>query len=287
MSPHTILSDVASISCVKDLHHIDPHFREDLTPGKPTSSRPEFLSYIGSLLDSSHQTSGAGLLSPTNAESKSPTTTTTDSDTIRDAIDSALHRDNVAMSFRRGANRFNIARSGERVAVIILARPAYRLGETIPVAIDLEDSDLQCYSLHATLETSEKIDPAIALRSEASIQRVTRRIHASQFEPTIAAKMVLFNPIIPPILSPNFSTSAVSLEWRLRFEFATSRMGNRGDSGQDIDTLIEEVVRDERGSVQAAVQELKSETFDVTIPLRVYGATVGFDKDIEVGDFTI
>jgi len=287
MSPHTILSDIASISSVENLQHVDPHTNGGLTPRRPTSSCPDFLSYVGSLLDRSCRKSGPGLLSPTEPESRSLTPTAEGLDTMKDAIDLAVLKSNAATSFKRSANRFEIAKSGERVAVIMLARPAYRLGETIRVAIDLEESDLQCYSLHATLETLETIDPAIALRSKASIHRVTRRIHASQTASTIAAKKVLFNPMIPSISTPDFITSGISLDWILRFDFVTSRTGDAGELKRGIDNLMEEVARDERGSVKAAVQGLTSESFDVTVPLRVYGATAGFDKNKEVGDFPI
>lgn len=287
MSPHTILADIASISSVENLQHADPRSKKGLTLKRPASSCPDFLSYIGSLLDRSHRNSGAGLLSPTELGSRSLAPTAEVSDTMKDAIDLAILRSNVATSSKRSTNRFEIARSGERVAVIMLARPAYRLGETIPVAIDLEESNLQCYSLHATLETSESIDPAIALRSRASIHRVTRRIHAFQSESTIAANKVLFNPMIPTISTPDFITSSISLEWRLRFQFVTSRIGDAGALEHGIEDLMEEVSRDERGIVKAAVQGLTSETFDVTVPLRVYGASPGSDKNAEIREFAI
>ena len=205
---------------------------------------------------------------------------------MKESIDLAILRSNTATSSARGINRFEITRSGERVAVIMLARPAYRLGETVPVAIDFQDSDVACYSLHATLETSEVIDPAIALRSKASIHRATTRILASQIESTICAKKVLFNPMIPSTSTPEFITSGISLEWRLRFEFVTSRLGD-AEEDEDIDDLMEEVARDERGVVKAAVQGLPCETFDVTVPLRVFGNPSAFDEETETGDFPI
>jgi len=287
MSPHTILSDIASISSDEDLQHVGPRSKEGPMLRKSTSSCPEFLSYVENLLDRPSQNSGTSLLSPTEPDSRSLTPMAEGLDTMKDAIDLAILRSNTTTSSRRSANRFEIARSGERVAVIMLARPAYRLGETIPVAIDFEESDLQCYSLHATLETSEIIDPAIALRSKASIHRVTRRIHAFQSEPTIAARKVLFNPMIPLISTPDFITSGISLEWKLRFEFVSSRIGDVRELGQGIDDLMEEVARDERGSIKAAVQGLTCETFDLTVPLQVYGATGRFDEKTEAGGFPI
>lgn len=288
MSPHTILQNTASISSVDNAPR-----RAVAIPGDPSqlkvsnSSPTEFLSYVGRILDTRHLESGLGLLSPTEIDSRSHTPMSEEPSTMRESIDLAILRSNVATSSNRSANRFEIARSGERVAVILLTRPAYRLGEAVPVVIDFHESDVSCYSLHATLETSETIDPAIALRSKASIQRVTRRIYASQFESTISARQVLFSPMIPAASTPEFITSGINLEWKLRFEFVTSRLGDAEELEEGIDGLMEEVAKDERGSVQAAVQGLSCETFDVTVPLRVYGATVGFDEKTEAGDFSI
>ena len=287
MSPHTILQNTASISSVDNVQ------KNVALPGGPSplkvsnSSSTEFLSYVEKILDTRHLESGLGLLSPTDIDSRSHTPMSEEPSTMRESIDLAILRSNVATSSNRSANRFEITKSGERVAVILLARPAYRLGEAVPVAINFHESDVSCYSLHATLETSETIDPAIALRSKASIQRVTRRIHASQFESTISARQVLFNPVIPATSTPEFITSGINLEWKLRFEFVTSRVGDADELEEGIGGLMEEVARDERGIVQAAIQGLSCKTFDVTVPLRVYGATVGFDEKTEIGDFPI
>lgn len=287
MSPHTILQNTAVTSSLDNSH------KAGVVPGDPSplkvskSSPTEFLSYVEKILDTPRVESGHGLLSPTEIDSRSHTPMSEEPSTMKESIDLAILRSNIATSMNRSANRFEITRSGERVAVILLARPAYRLGEAVPLAVDFQDSDIFCYSLHATLETAETIDPAIALRSKASIQRVTRRIHASQFESTISARKVLFSPIIPIASTPEFITSGINLEWKLRFEFVTSRLGDAEELEEGIEGLMEEVARDERGSVQAAVQGLPCETFEVAVPLRVYGATAKFDEKTEAGDFSI
>lgn len=206
---------------------------------------------------------------------------------MKESIDLAILKSNASTLSKRSANRFEIKRGGDKVAVIMLARPAYRLGETLPVAIDFHDADVSCYALRATLETSETIDPSIALRSKASILRVTRRVHASQYESTVSADRVLFSPTLPISAAPEFVTTGVSLDWRLRFEFVTGRLGENDDLGEGIEDLMEEVAKDERGSVHAAVQGLSCETFDVTVPLRVYGAIGPFDQNFEANELII
>ena len=287
MSPHTILQNAASVSSVDNAQ------KAGVIPGVPSPSKTlnhcptELFSYVEKILDTPRLESGLGLLSPTEIDLRSHTPMSEEPSTMREAIDIAIIRSNVATSSNRSANRFEITRNGERVAVILLARPAHRLGEAVPIAVDFQESGISCFSLHATLETSETIDPAIALRSKASVQRVTRRIHASQFESTISARKVFFSPIIPTASTPEFITSGINLEWKLRFEFVTARLGDAEDKEEETCGLMEEVARDERGSVQAAVQGLACETFDVTVPLRVYGATADSDREIEAGNFPI
>lgn len=286
MSPRTILSNIASIASLDNLQQAGALKKDDSLTKMSSPSLTDFLSYVNSLLNKPHQNSDFGLLSPTEPSSRSHTPMGGEPGTMKESIDLAILKSNIANSSKQSTNRFKINRSGDRVAVIMLARPAYRLGEAVPVAVDFADSDVPCYALHATLESSEIIDPAIALRSKASIHRVTRRIHASQTECTVSAKKVLFNPTIPSTATPEFITSGISLEWSLRFVFVTSRLGDAEESDESPDDLMDEVARDERGSVNAAVQVLLCESFDVTVPLRVYGA-VGFDEKTEAGDFPI
>ena len=287
MSPHTILQNAASISVVDNVQKAGALSGDHSMLKVPDSSPTELLSYVNKILDAPRLKSGFGLLSPTESNSQSHTPMNEEPSTMRESIDSAILRSNFVTSSNRSANRFEITRNGKRVAVILLARPAYRLGEAIPVTIDFKESGISCYSLHATLETAETIDPAIALRSKASVQRATRRIHASQFESSISARRIFFSPIIPLMSAPEFITSGVNLEWKLRFEFVTARLVDVEVPEEDTCGLTEEVARDERGIVQAAVQGLPCETFDVTVPLRVYGATVDFDEKTRAGNFTM
>jgi hypothetical protein len=194
---------------------------------------------------------------------------------MKESIDTAILRSNLTGAANQSANRFEIARSGRRVAVIMLARPAYRLGETMSAVIDFTDSHIPCYSIHVSLETSEKVDPAIALRSNASIYRVTKKAHASFSENALFARRLTFAPTIPPNATPEFITSGVSLEWKLRVEFITPRLVHEDGAGAIWDELLEEISSDDRGTILAAAQRLPAESFEIQVPIRVYGAVSG------------
>ena len=287
MSPHTLLSSNAVVIGAEAPDPKNSTASAMTVPSKATSSADDFLSYVEKLLNPSEKSSNSGLLSLPEDETRSLSPRLGPPSSVEELIDLVILNSHTGISAKRTATRFEITRGGDKVAVVMFPRPYYRLGETIPVAIDFDDSDVSCYSLHATLETSEVINPTLALRSKSSIQRVTRRVHASHFETVISAVRVLFSPIIPVNATPNFITTGVNLEWNLRFEFVTEKSGNKEDPYRSFDELMKKVAKDERGSVRAAEQGLACEVFDISIPLRVYGAAAACDESSDSHEFPI
>jgi hypothetical protein len=277
MSPYIILRDQARTASINTDAKSPLVAKRATAPGKSEGNTfTSFTDYVDNLLERPRQNSSMGLLSPTGTI-PGRSSMAEEPQTMKEAIDTAILRSNLTGAANQSANRFEIARSGRRVAVIMLARPSYRLGETISCVVDFTDSHIPCYSIHVSLETSEKVDPAIALRSNASIYRVTKKTHASFSENALFARKLAFAPTIPPNATPEFITSGVSLEWRLRVEFVTPRVTPREDGEEEAgwEDLLEEVGRDDRGVILAAAQRLPAESFPVQIPIRVYGAVSG------------
>ncbi|KAL8734712.1 MAG: hypothetical protein Q9166_001368 [cf. Caloplaca sp. 2 TL-2023] len=284
MSPHVMLHDEPLIFVVNGDNKRKTLSTDQALQNRSTTAEEEFLFYMSQLLDTSRRNSSLGLLSPSTTGDKSPTASRRLSATMENVISHAIQQSNSIMPSKFSANRFEITRSGKRVAVIMLARPAYRLGDVIPIVVDLQESQIQCFSLRVTLETSEYIDPTIALRSPASILRISRRIYATQHESTISANRIFFNLAVPGTSTPEFITSGVSLEWRLRFEFGTSNQAYHGeDTHASTPDSLEEVAEDERGTVSVAVEVMPCETFEVTLPLHVYGSISEFDDNLVQG----
>ncbi|KAL9011245.1 MAG: hypothetical protein Q9173_003893 [Seirophora scorigena] len=252
------------------------------SPPRPTShfesppAQQGFLSYIGQLLEMPHQDPSVGLLSPSVTEVKSPNSAMDEPPTVESAITLAIQQSNSPAKI--SSNRFEITKGGSRVAVIMLARPAYRLGEVIPMMINFHRSDIRCYSLHVTLESSERVDSTIALRSQTSISRVSRKVYATQYFCSISTDRMSINMAIPTTATPEFITSGISLDWCLRCEFVTDSQDDDGQgTNATVHDLLEEVAEDERGSVLAAIQATACETFDVQLPLRIYGDKRGYN----------
>ncbi|KAJ1299934.1 hypothetical protein OPQ81_005375 [Rhizoctonia solani] len=225
-SPYIMLRDQASIRAIEKRGSLYANRRSsdakaaDKT-SKGTESRSsmnDFLSYTDELVHNSRLGPG-GLLSPTATTSSRRPSAFEEATTAKEAIDLAIIRSNLTSEGQQSANRFEIARNGRRVGVVMLARPAYRLGEVVTMAVDFTKAEIPCYAVHAALETSERVDPSLAMRSEASIHRASRKVHVSSSEATLFSRRMIFSPTIPVTATPEFVTSGISLEWKIRLEF--------------------------------------------------------------------
>ena len=159
------------------------------------------------------------------------------------------------------------------------------------LAVDFgPDVAIPTYAVGVQLESAEKVDPAIALRSAASIARVTRRVHARSTASALFARRLTFQLTVPLNVTPEFVTSGISLEWCVKVEFVTPRQvyGADGTEGGAVGReLLEEIGRDERGAVMAAVERLPCESFEVSVPVRVYGAVAAGSEGEQVEDLVV
>lgn len=273
MSPYVLLRDEAKVTKVGPSTPAGTLKNQSIN--SPWGSAGDFLTYVDNILE---QRARSNTLFPPGAlherQKSMDTTPSQQILTAKDTIDLAILRSNQAIHTRRSPNRFEIAREGQRIAVVVLNRPAHRLGETIIATLDFGEAAVPCYAVRASLETSEKVTPTLAVRSSASIHRATRRIYASLFENTLFSTRVVFAPAIPIAATPTIRTSGVTLDWELRFEFVTaSSTGEQGSSPSGIG-LLETLSADDRGKVMSAMERLGCESFEISIPLTVYGETV-------------
>lgn len=310
MSPYVLLSDKAVVQAVGERSFTRKTHGNSAT----VSSAPnEFFMYVDELLNQSKDTPGVGLLSPTDVTPGFRRSSAfEEAITTKEAIDMAILRSNITDG-QQSANRFEIARNGLRVGMVMLVRPTYRLGEVVIMVVDFSQAQVPCYAVHATLETAEKIDHSLALRSEASVHRVTRKVYMSSSETTLYSRRMVFTPTIPITATPEFVTSGVSFEWKLRLEFVVPaheslqhqmasagqgqqlpKSGPAGDmqdvydsessmhtaTGTPAHHLLEEISNDDRGGlILAAAENLICESFEVVVPLRVYGTVAtGLEK---------
>lgn len=317
MTPYIILRDQARTASISDPSNPASTKSKRLVNGavkRPDDSLADFHSYVTNLL--SHSSEKA-LLSPT-AESVPPhrrrSSFIDEPTSMKEAIDLAILRSGQlpAGPHSRSATRFEIARSGLRVAVITLSRPAFRLGDTVHASIDFAQAAIPTYAIHASLESCETVDPSLALRSAASVARVTRRVYGAAAENVVFAQKVGVQLGIPWSAAPEMLTTGVGLRWKVRVEFVgpklevrrkseaageegiddegtdgadddddaedggrgTEKRRNKTEIRLDFPKLLEEASRDHRNAVWRPVERLQCDSFEVEVPIRVYGAVI-------------
>jgi len=148
MSPIILLRDESKSYCLEDklIEKLQP---KTLTPkskrNKQESTLNDFLQYAESLLSSSNQQlspSQMGLLSPSLSLSRRSSFVLPEEATSKQAIDTAV----LSSLGRKGSSQmFEIARNGQKVASLSLARPAYKLGEVVIAVIDFTNAQIPCY----------------------------------------------------------------------------------------------------------------------------------------------
>lgn len=285
MQPHVILKDLAKTRQIDDPEN--DHITKQPTQSELEASNTRFLEFVDALLDRNRRRQSSSSLMMESFRPTGGPVGSSQSQVLK-AINHAIMMSNqlgVSSDSSTSPNRFEIASGGRRIAVVTLDRPLHRLGETVTVVVDYSNSDVVCSSLRATLETCEKVAPSLAVRSTATISRVTRKVYASRAENVLFVQRSVFTPTIPVLVSPTFITTGVSLDWFVKLEFGTAKGTDQfqdqqaGEDGQDKTAntkpaLLEEVVDDERGIVEVAVESLDCDNFEVMIPLTVYGDMV-------------
>jgi hypothetical protein len=132
------------------------------------------------------------------------------------------------------------------------------------------------FQIHASLESAETVSPNLALRSPSSVLRATRKVYAQHSESTLFASRILFTPTIPISATPEFATSGVSNSWFLRFEFITAARQPTNSSKKKettlppFDHLLEQTYADDRGELYEPRQGVFVESFDASIPVKMY-----------------
>ncbi|PNY27100.1 Protein sat1 [Tolypocladium capitatum] len=272
MNPYILLRDEAKVRSLGK----GKKAQGEKAPCDSPATMNEFLTYVDELVTRARDEVGGTLLSPTEMGKSRRPSAFEEVGSAQEAIHLAIMRSNLAAEGQQSPNRFEIARNGQRVGVVMLTRPAYRLGEVATMVIDFTDADIPCYAVHATLETAEKVDSSLAVRSESSIHRVTRKVYVATSEAALYSRRVVFTPTIPISATPEFVTSGVSLEWKIRVEFVVPYHGTQASNPgapQAPRPLLEQISQDEKGGlVLVAMENLACESFDVSVPLRVYGA---------------
>ena len=271
--PHIVLQDLANVkpTSVSPLRiALDP---VDGSKAASHASQSEFQAFVDAILERSQKDADEGLLSPTGTGDQLSDPSNEPVSSASEAIDLAILRGNAPTGTERVATRFDISKAGARIAVVTLLRTSYKVGETIPFDVNFSDADLPCYALHVALESYDLVDSSVALRSVSSIKRATRQVHASRALNTGYARSLGSTLVIPPTATPSFPTSALEHNWVLRIEFMTSKGDELDRNGSVWPALLQSLSTDDRVTISVAAGKLRTDIFDVEIPLKIFGTT--------------
>ena len=284
MQPHVITKDLAKTRQIDDPEQ--DYMSKQPTQKELEASNAKFLEFVDTLLDRNRRRQSSSSIMMEQFTPNGSALGSRQNEVLK-SINHAIMMSNylgTSSDTSTSPNRFEIASGGRRIAVVTLDRPLHRLGEVVTVVVDFSNSDVVCSSLRATLETCEKVVAGLAVRSSTTIARVTRKVYASRAENVLFAQRAVFTPAIPVLVSPTFITTGVSLDWFVKLEFGTARStetaGGQGGEDESVPStntkplLLEEIVDDERGKVEIAVESLECDNFEVTIPITVYGDIV-------------
>ncbi|CAJ0641833.1 13995_t:CDS:10 [Entrophospora sp. SA101] len=117
------------------------------------------------------------------------------------------------------------------------------------------------FQVSITLENSEIVESSIAKRPQNQISRQTRKVHGEHHEFCLNSERISFSISIPTHATPDFSTTGVKLQWGIRLEFITGPKGH---------VPLVTLTADERHHYYQAVEDVRVETFDCFIPIKVY-----------------
>lgn len=310
MSPYVILKDQArtiALERSRDVVSYTNPRQIDL------GASDDFHNYVAQLLPNSNDELASAVLSPSADASGPPTPIANPNSrkqpqlSTRALVDQAIRRSYLLSQPKQSQTHFTIARASVPIASVILSRAFVRLGDTLTCAVDFSISRAPCYAVEFTLESAEVVDPSFAIRSVQSVERATRRIWVRRTESAVWARRRVFTAQVPVQATPGFDTTGVALEWCIRLEMVTapstvqllreedddeeaarqsSEVGSGGGLGDFEEVhnasrlLLEPTNMDERGVTLSAMKRLRCQSFDVVVPIRVFGASVGLEDDL-------
>ncbi|KAI8908980.1 Rgp1-domain-containing protein [Gorgonomyces haynaldii] len=157
---------------------------------------------------------------------------------------------------------YDICKNKEHIAHLNMQRSSYRLGDSVMLVLNFSKSTVPCYHVSVYLESSEVVDNAYALRSKPQVLYHTRVCYGSVHQNTLNTKRLALQLPIPQNATPDFQSTAISMQWYIRLEFITCLQSKPFKGQQIAEGFMNHHLND----------RIEAEPFDCTIPIKVYGS---------------
>lgn len=230
-APIVLQKDTAKVVQLPDRHmsldQVSDYVADKLADRKPEKGDDQaFIAYLEDLLSPQHT---AVDMAPTPSEVSVRRLSTS-----QENIKYFTRHQHAAAPNLAIKSRFDIRRSGNRLATVILSKPVYRVGENIVFMVDYTDAVLKTFHITATLETEETISSDLLKQFKNQHQEhlsqkpvidtsaMTRRVYSQATMSTYSHEKCTFEFTIPATATPQFATSSIALKWMLKIDFITS-----------------------------------------------------------------
>uniref|UniRef100_A0A8C7DZV4 RGP1 homolog, RAB6A GEF complex partner 1 n=1 Tax=Naja naja TaxID=35670 RepID=A0A8C7DZV4_NAJNA len=158
---------------------------------------------------------------------------------------------------RRSLHLFSISSAQGRVATFCIFKTVYKIGEDVVGTFSFSEGDTPCLQYLVSLQTEERVQEAFQ-RHRA--QTASYSTHARHQESCLHTARTSFSLPIPLSSAPGFSTSVVSLQWRLHFEFVTLR---------DVAEVPVAPKDQSEATSWTGVEQMDVDTFSWDLPIKV------------------
>ncbi|KAG8131382.1 putative Retrograde Golgi transport protein [Naja naja] len=152
---------------------------------------------------------------------------------------------------------FSISSAQGRVATFCIFKTVYKIGEDVVGTFSFSEGDTPCLQYLVSLQTEERVQEAFQ-RHRA--QTASYSTHARHQESCLHTARTSFSLPIPLSSAPGFSTSVVSLQWRLHFEFVTLR---------DVAEVPVAPKDQSEATSWTGVEQMDVDTFSWDLPIKV------------------
>lgn len=166
------------------------------------------------------------------------------------------------LSSKRTLSSYIITNHLGRVGKFCIFKSVFKLGEDIIGYFDFSEGDTPCVQFTVTLQSEEIINEEyrssrLAKKANAYTPHLTNYSQCQEF--CVHAQNAQISLPIPLTITPSFETKIITLNWRLYFEFVTTKP----------EELKSEIYEDPHGQLEVSPMELNVQTMIWELPITI------------------
>lgn len=174
-------------------------------------------------------------------------------------INSILHKLDC-LSSNRTLNSYIITNHLGKLGKFCIFKSIFKLGEDIIGYFDLTDGEIPCVQFTVTLQSEEIVNEDYRITKKGLSKCSSHLTNYSQCQEfCLHSQNAQISLPIPLTITPTFETNLITLNWRLYFEFVTTKT----------DELSNEIYEDDNGRLELSPKELNVQTMIWELPITI------------------